>query len=125
LNMGERESPQNELGILGVTTSAANLRGPLKQYRWLAMHFGQDTDLDYPSFEGALSAHVEQLTEAERIALLEQVSALVHELTRTIESERERLENYWFRQGAQWWPKDMTLVEGLRTVIEKLEQDPK
>jgi len=108
--------------VLQVVGRPAELRGPLKHFKWLTRTFGQDTTLIYNSFEEAAQDHIASLASADRQALLVQVNAIIADLDSEPPDSEDVLETYWFQFGAEWWPEQKSLMSGL-IVIRNLLMD--
>lgn len=106
--------PTTNLGLTKVVTCADELDGPLKQYRWFAMSFGQDFDLFRGSFEEAVIDHIDTLTATELQRLHDELSAVAREIADTRSVEEHKVEDFWYKMGAQVLPSELTITDAIR-----------
>jgi hypothetical protein len=111
-----RDDPS--LRVLHVAAGPRDLSGERKFVRWFAHLFSQDCDLIYGAFEFevVLKGALEMYQEEDLPDLAREVDDLLSEVRESASSEAESLEVYWFSLGAQWWPADLALLEGLGRV---------
>ena len=111
-----RDDPS--LRVLHVVAGPRDLGGERKFMRWFAHLFSQDCDLIYGAFEFevVLKGALEMYQEEDLPELARELDDLLCEVRESASSEAERREAYWFSLGAQWWPADLALSDGLGRV---------